>query len=595
MAGKSVNSLDSVRQFSRVEDARVIADPSEIAWNEEADFVVVGYGGAGVAAANQARDGGLDVVALDRFEGGGATKMNGGIIYVGGGTWVQRDAGYDDTPEEMFIYLKRELRDVVTDETLRRFCETGPETVEWLGKHGVEFRASAYPTKTSYPGPGYFLYHPDNSLLKRFRTNRRPSPRGHKVVSDAALTPVGAGIGIFKPQSESASRAGIRVYGQCDVRQMIVDENGAVVGVKARRVPAGTPAHDALVKAQSAMNKWLFMLPSSYPGGQLTFALSKYYGRKAARIEAEHTQDFYVRARKGVCISGGGFVFNTDMLRHFAPAFADVMALGTPADDGSAIILGHSAGGVMTKMDEVSVWRHMSPPKSWPKGMIVNANGNRFVDEASYGADIGREIMRPETGGKAWLILDAKMWKEAKLNIKSDKLLAFQKVPAVASMMFGSKKSPTLEGLCKKVGISYPGIVKTLDTYRRAAAGEIPDPFEKDPGDMVVPTEGPFYALDVSVNTPLNPAYAITVGGLLVDENSGLVMREDGSTIAGLYAAGRTAVGLCTHLYLSGMSAGDCIFSGRRAGSHAADAMVDHSASHQGVSAVWPPQSEIAA
>ena len=583
-----VNSLDFARSFTDVEDARVVANPGEIAWDDAADFVVVGYGGAGVAAANQAVDGGLDVIALDRCDGGGATKMNGGIMYLGGGTWVQKEAGYDDTPEEMFIYLKRELRDAVTDETLRRFCESGPETVKWLEKHGVEFKASAYPTKTSYPGAGYYLYHPDNSLLKRFRTNKRPSPRGHKAVSEATDA-IGSGIGIFRPQSQSAAQAGVRVYGQSRARQIIVDQSGAVIGLKAKRVPPGTPAHAALVKAQRRMNKWLFVYPNSYPGGQLPYGIAQYYKQKASRIEAEHGVDFYVRARKGVCLSSGGFIFNNEMLRRYAPICADVATLGTPADDGSGILLGHSAGGVMTKMDEVSIWRHMSPPNSWPKNMIVNANGNRFVDEASYGADIGREMMKPESGGRAWLILDAKMWKQAKRDLKDKTLQTFQKVPPQASMLFGSKKAPTLEALCKKVGINHAGLLKTLDTYRRAAAGEIPDPFEKDNEQMVVPTEGPFYAVDVGVNTPLNSAYAITVGGLLVDENSGLVMREDGSTIPGLYSAGRTAIGLCTHLYLSGLSAGDCIFSGRRAGRDAADPAIDHSAPRKGVSAVWQP------
>jgi 3-oxo-5alpha-steroid 4-dehydrogenase len=48
------------------------------------------------------------------------------------------------------------------------------------------------------------------------------------------------------------------------------------------------------------------------------------------------------------------------------------------------------------------------------------------------------------------------------------------------------------------------------------------------------------------------------------------VRREDGSTIAGLYAAGRTAVGICSNSYVSGLSLADCVFSGRRAGAHAA-------------------------
>lgn len=595
MTERFINSLAFARDFTRVEDARIVADANEIAWDEQADFVVVGYGGAGVAAANQASDGGLDVIALDRYEGGGATRMNGGIIYVGGGTQVQEEAGYEDTPEEMFTYLSRELKNIVTDDTLRRFCESGPETIEWLKKHGVRFKGKAYPKKISYPNPQYYLYHSDNSLLKRFRTNKRPSPRGHKVLVDVGNTPVGAGIGIFEPQNESARQAGVRVLSQCDVRQLIVDQKGEVIGLKARRVPPNTPEHAALVKAQRAMSKWLLIIPSTAPGGQITTALGKYYGRKAARIEAKHSVDFFVRARKGICISSGGFIFNEAMVQHYCPNYLDTMQLGTPADDGSGILLGHSAGGVMSQMEQVSAWRFINPPSSWPKGMLVNTRGKRIVDEASYGADLGRETMAPENGGRAWLILDAKLWKDGKLSVKNDGLMSFQKLPAVLSMWFSTKKAATIDKLADKIGVDADSLVQTLNDYRRAAAGEILDPFGKDPEDMWPLSEGPYYAINMNGSNPMNPIFSITVGGLLVDENSGLVMREDGTTIPGLYAAGRTAVGLCTYLYVSGLSASDCIFSGRRAGRHAADPAVDHSVSQPGLSAVYSPKQVAAA
>jgi 3-oxo-5alpha-steroid 4-dehydrogenase len=64
----------------------------------------------------------------------------------------------------------------------------------------------------------------------------------------------------------------------------------------------------------------------------------------------------------------------------------------------------------------------------------------------------------------------------------------------------------------------------------------------------------------------------LTLGGLVVAEGSGQVCRADRSAIPGLYAAGRTAVGLCSHSYVSGLSLADCVFSGRRAGGHAATA-----------------------
>jgi 3-oxo-5alpha-steroid 4-dehydrogenase len=61
-----------------------------------------------------------------------------------------------------------------------------------------------------------------------------------------------------------------------------------------------------------------------------------------------------------------------------------------------------------------------------------------------------------------------------------------------------------------------------------------------------------------------------TVGGLLVDEETGAVKSTDGADIPGLYAAGRTAAGICVNSYVSGLSLSDCIFSGRRAGRSAA-------------------------
>ena len=56
----------------------------------------------------------------------------------------------------------------------------------------------------------------------------------------------------------------------------------------------------------------------------------------------------------------------------------------------------------------------------------------------------------------------------------------------------------------------------------------------------------------------------------VVAPESGQVLRPDGSPVDGLYAAGRSAAGLCSRSYVSGLSLADCVFSGRRAGHHAA-------------------------
>ena len=48
--------------------------------------------------------------------------------------------------------------------------------------------------------------------------------------------------------------------------------------------------------------------------------------------------------------------------------------------------------------------------------------------------------------------------------------------------------------------------------------------------------------------------------------NQTAIKSSDNKDIPGLYAAGRTAVGVCSNIYVSGLSIADCIFSGRRAG-----------------------------
>jgi 3-oxo-5alpha-steroid 4-dehydrogenase len=58
----------------------------------------------------------------------------------------------------------------------------------------------------------------------------------------------------------------------------------------------------------------------------------------------------------------------------------------------------------------------------------------------------------------------------------------------------------------------------------------------------------------------------MTLGGLVVDGKTGLVIDTEGKTFKGLYACGRNAAGVPSSSYVSGLSLADCIFSGRRAG-----------------------------
>ena len=550
-----------------VETVHRVADASAVAWDGEADLVVAGFGGAGVAAALEAAERGVEVIALDRYEGGGSTAANGGIFYAGGGTKIQKEAGEEDTPEEMYKYLKLEVGEVVSDETLRRFCNESAETVDWILKHGGKLNSKVYKKKASYPPIDYFLFHPDSSLAAPYVKVAKPAARGHRAYTYNGKKAWGLGHAILFPMRDSAIRLGVEFHKYTEVRQLVQDASGRVIGVKAIQIPAGT-VHAKRFSHYIARANWLMeMLPPTFPLASVTIALGRWYLAKAAKIEANHREVKFYRARHGVLLSSGGFVLNTPMLQHFAPKYVGAMPNGTLGDMGSGIILGASAGAKLHLMDRVSGWRFINPPKAWADGMMVNTKGERFVNESLYGASLGYAIIE-EQNGKAWLVYDHALRKQAMRQAFTGGILPFQRDVTVLNLLFATDKAPTLDALAAKMGFDAATLKRTVEDYNRAARGEQEDRFLKLPADMVALGNGPFYATNMSADAPLYPVAAITMGGLQVDEWSGMVRDTSDKPIPGLYAAGRTAVGICSNIYVSGLSYADCFFSGRRVARH---------------------------
>jgi 3-oxo-5alpha-steroid 4-dehydrogenase len=555
---------------SPVEEVMQIAAVDDVAWDVETDFVVVGFGGAGAAAALQAREQGLQVVAIDRAEGGGATEASGGVFYAGGGTTIQQELGEHDTPENMFAYLKLETQGVVSDDTLMRFCRGSAGDADWLMKHGVKFGGPVWKQKTSYPKVDYFLYHSDNSLLPTYAEHAAPSARGHRGVIRKGKSAVGLGGSIYQPLKRSALASGAVLDCKTEARQLIVDSDGVVVGIRALHLKAGSELYREHSRCLARADLITRLYPFFLPGARVIHRLADRYFARAAEIENTQRSSRTYRARRGVCLSTGGFIFNRPMVKHHCPRFAPGMPLGTPADDGSGIRLGQSAGAAVDRMERATAWRFINPPAAWSSGIIVDSSGARFVNESSYGATIG-DAMVDAAEGKAWLILDSRLVREAWRQIAPGKVLPFQQQLAALNMLLGKRKANSIEALCQELGFDDATLRTTLAECASVARGEIEDAFGKPAEDThdLVP---PYHVIDVSLGAKLLPCTVLTVGGLAVNEATGEVRRDDGTEIKGLYAAGRTAVGLPSHLYVSGLSIADCIFSARRAARHAAAA-----------------------
>lgn len=553
---------------SDIETARV-ASTNEIEWFATADVVIVGCGGAGISAALQAKEEGAEVIALDRFSSGGSTAVNGGIFYGGGGTRWQREAGVEDSVEDMFQYLRMETQGVASDAVLRRFCENSVDDSEWMARHGVRFASRVYPAKTSYPHTSYYLYHSDSSLCAPYRDVAKPAPRGHRAFMPGTSSAEGYGAGLYFPMQESAEKLGVKIMRNAEVRRLILDANGSVLGVEVDWLPEGSPGKAEYQRMTQRSQFWTRLLPPVYPGGALTRKYGARLMAKASDIEQRSRKRIAIRAARGVVLSTGGFVYNHRMLASEAPAYAAGMPMGTMGDTGAGIRLGQTAGGAVDLMHHCSAWRFLNPPAAWPQGVLVNAKGARFVNEMYYGAAIGSTMVE-QHGGKSWLICDAELIRQARQQIRHAEILPFQRYPAMLAMLFGRTKAHTLDALAQKMGFDRQVFAETINTYNRAARGEAKDPFGKSGNELHAFERGPFYAIDMSITAKYQPLPVMTLGGLKVDENSGHVLRNDGAIIAGLYAAGRTAIGICSNIYVSGLSVADCIFSGRRAGKHAA-------------------------
>jgi hypothetical protein len=174
----------------------IIDDVESSEWDDAADVVVVGLGAAGITAAVEAREHGAQVLLVDRFEGGGATALSGGVFYAGGGTHIQEEAGVQGTVDDMYRYLSMEVQDAVSPEALRDFCETSAANVRWLTDRGVPFYGNLCPVKTSYPTNQYHLYFSGNEPFHPYADETTPVPRGHRT--DGGAFP---GANFIEPRS----------------------------------------------------------------------------------------------------------------------------------------------------------------------------------------------------------------------------------------------------------------------------------------------------------------------------------------------------------------------------------------------------------
>lgn len=411
-------------------------------WDAEVDVVIVGYGVAGASAAVEAAAAGAEVLVLERAGGwGGAAAMSGGFIYLGGGTDLQRELGFDDSPDNMYRFLMAAMGPGADAAKVRLYCDGSPAHYRWLVEQGVRFKPEFCDEPGWVPTADQGLMYSGGENAWPFTEVATPAPRGHlpQTPPGAARTSqqageAGGGFYLMQPLVSRAQSLGVDSW--CDVRvdRLVVDATGRVVGV------AGVRFGDSVT----------------------------------------------VRARRGVVLAAGSFAYNDDMVARFAPEALGRPGSATEMHDGHAIRMAHALGADLGRMDgcEVAIG---SDPRMNCRGILVNRVGQRFINEDTYGGRVAQAI-RYKQDDVAFLVMDDQGYSE---------------IPESGGAMPKAKPTwvaDTIADLEREMGIPSGALAATVELYNRyAAVGEDPL-FHKNPM-WLRPLEGPFGAFDLRHRT----------------------------------------------------------------------------------------------
>ncbi|HZV04122.1 MAG TPA: FAD-dependent oxidoreductase [Gemmataceae bacterium] len=469
-------------------------------WDGEFDVIVVGFGVSGAAAAYEALKAGATVLVLDRGSAA-ANESHGGYFYLGGGTALQRALKVEDTPENMYKFLIAAYQPAPAEDKIRVYSERSPEHYEWLVKLGIPFGErlfdDAWPTAA-----GVGLYFSGEEQSWPYREIAVPAQRGHMP----SLTGLVAGKRLQQLLLDAAREAGATPLLAADAQTLAMSTDGRVEGVL------------ALVDGK--------------------------------------TRAF--RAHRGLILATGGFANNRDMVAIHTPQFLDNTPIDVGSNDGWGHRAGEAVGAALERMDGAVAYFNLYPPLSRKQGLLVNAQGQRFIHEDAYYGKLGYAIVRTQ-GGVAHLVLDAPALGD--LNEMAGPRRA-NRGPVIAA------QAPTIAEIERGIGVPEQTLQRTVEFYNHfAAKGEDPL-FHKNPKHVRPLTQPPFTALKASVKDVYFPFF--TMGGLRTNARTEVLDSED-KPIAGLFAVGRVAAGISTPYYVtSGSSMGEGTLFGRIAGVNAA-------------------------
>lgn len=371
----------------------------------DVDVVVIGSGLAGVTAALEAKNTGANVIILEKLGRiGGSAITSGGIVYA---TGSPINGEYDNDPADMAAYIQQRANGTADAALLAVGAEKSGDSVKWLMDNGVAFNEKVSPSGTN------------------------PNPRAHYATEGAA--------GLMRPLKANLESLGVPIYLETPATELLVDESGAISGVK-----------------------------------------------------AQSKDTAYTINAKAVVMATGGFDASDELRAKYSPNAADAACMSSVGNTGDGILMGESIGAATKFTGGVIGFRAINPALTmrtgvntllWGGTLCVTDKGERFTNETvDYPIFFTKMV---ETGAKDhYYIYDGSVAEQAEV--------------AVAQGM--GFKGDTIEALAAAAGMDEEVFKETFARYQYLASiGEDKD-FGKANIVPITP-DGPFYAIRVRKGT----------------------------------------------------------------------------------------------
>ena len=300
-------------------------------------------------------------------------------------------------------------------------------------------------------------------------------------------------------------------------------------------------------------------------------------------------RSIYVKARKGVVLTCGGFENNQQMIRDYLPGVPYCYTSGTPYNEGDGITMAMSVGAdlwhmnnyagpsMALKVPDVRTTFSMQAlhySKETPGGMIVvGPDGRRFTDEkfkTRHGkVPVNGRWLPLSTPCPMFMIFDHTLFTAGPLYDKHPSHGWTQIVERYewskdnqAELAKGwIMTADSLEGLAAVAGLNSATLAETINQWNRYCDAKHDADFGRTL--MMAPVVAPpFYAIELS------PSMLNTQGGPRRNENAQIV-RPDGTPIPRLYSAGELG-SIYSYLYQGTGNIGECLAFGRVSGRNAA-------------------------